>query len=131
MFRVSWLGIWWRHDIWISKKLKFDYLKNEKSFRGEKKQILSFRHIKQTSKNVVDTIFKLKFQKIEVVSGKTHFFLIGPSCVPRSICHNIAYWRGSFVRKYCVFNPFLTEAVIIYKPVHWFAEQINGVASIW
>ena len=26
------MGIWWRHHIWISKKLKFDYLKNENSF---------------------------------------------------------------------------------------------------
>ena len=32
MFCISCLGTWWRHDIWISKKLKFDYLKNEKSF---------------------------------------------------------------------------------------------------
>ena len=27
----------WRHDIWIIEKLKFDYLKNVKSFRSEKK----------------------------------------------------------------------------------------------
>ena len=46
-------------------KLKFDYLKNEKSFRSEIKktlflvsQVLSFRHTKQTSKNVADTTFK-------------------------------------------------------------------------
>ena len=29
-----------RHDIWISEKLKSDYLKNEKSFRNEIKNIL-------------------------------------------------------------------------------------------
>ena len=28
------------------------------------------------------------------------------------------------------FNPFMTEAVIIYKPVHGFAEQFNGLFSI-
>ena len=28
-------------------------------------------------------------------------------------------------------NPFMTEAVIIKKPVHWFAEQINVLVSIW
>ena len=39
VFRVSCLGIWWRHDIWISKMLKVDYLKNEKSFRSEIKSI--------------------------------------------------------------------------------------------
>ena len=33
MFCDSYLSIWWRHYIWISEKLKFDYLKNEKSFR--------------------------------------------------------------------------------------------------
>ena len=27
-------------------------------------------------------------------------------------------------------NFFMTEAVIIQKPVHWFAEQINGLVSI-
>ena len=31
--------ITWRHDIWISEKLKFDYLKNEKSFQSEIKNI--------------------------------------------------------------------------------------------
>ena len=29
------------------------------------------------------------------------------------------------------FNSFMTEVVIIQKPVHWFAEQINGLVSIW
>ena len=65
MFRVSCLGIWWRHDIWISKKLKLDYLKNEKSFWSEinffflVSQVLFFRHTKQTNKNVADTTLKL------------------------------------------------------------------------
>ena len=60
MFCVSCLGIWWRHEIWITKKLKLHYLKNEKSFQSEIKnifQVLSFRHMKQTSKNVADTTF--------------------------------------------------------------------------
>ena len=29
-----------------------------------------------------------------------------------------------------IVNSFMTEAVIIYKPVHLFAEQINGLVSI-
>ena len=68
MFRASCLGIWWRHDIWISKMLKSDYLKNAKSFRREIKSIflvsplLFFRHTKQTSKNVADTTFKPVFK---------------------------------------------------------------------
>ena len=33
------LAIWWRHGIWISENLKFDYLKNENSFRSEIKNI--------------------------------------------------------------------------------------------
>ena len=39
VFRVSCISIWWRHDICISENLKFDYLKNEKSFRSEIKSI--------------------------------------------------------------------------------------------
>ena len=31
LFLVSCLGIWWRHKIWISERLKSDYLKNKKS----------------------------------------------------------------------------------------------------
>ena len=48
-------------------KLKFDYVKNEKSFQSEIKtfflvsQVLSFTHTKQTSKNVADTTFKVSF----------------------------------------------------------------------
>ena len=30
-----------------------------------------------------------------------------------------------------VVNSFMTEAVTIQKPVHWFALQINGLVSIW
>ena len=47
---------------------KFDYLKNEKRFRSEIKaffllsQVLSFRHTKQTSKNVADTTFKEEYE---------------------------------------------------------------------
>ena len=39
VFRISCLCIWWRHDIWVSENSKFDYLKNEKSFRSETKNI--------------------------------------------------------------------------------------------
>ena len=58
---------WAFDDVMIfeyAKMFKFDYLKNEKSFRSEVKsiflvsQMLSFRHAKQTSKNVADTTFK-------------------------------------------------------------------------
>ena len=56
MFNISCLCTWWPHNIWISEKLKSDYLKNKKSFCVLK--ALSFRHTKQTSKNVADTTFK-------------------------------------------------------------------------
>ena len=51
-------------------KLKFDYLKNEKSFRSEIKifffvlQVLSFRLTKQTSKNLADTTFSLPYEEV-------------------------------------------------------------------
>ena len=31
------MGIWLRYDTWVSGKLKFDYLKNNKSFWSEMK----------------------------------------------------------------------------------------------
>ena len=48
----------------MPEKLKSDYLKNEKSFRSEIKNIFSyfksalFRHTKQTSTNVANATFK-------------------------------------------------------------------------
>ena len=30
-----------------------------------------------------------------------------------------------------ILNSFMTETDIIYKTIHWFAEQINGLVSIW
>ena len=42
---VSWLGIWWHHNIWIPEKFKFDYLKN-KSFQSKIKNIkITFNYI--------------------------------------------------------------------------------------
>ena len=45
------------------KMLKFDFVKNEKSFWSETffevSQVLSFRLEKQTSKSVADTIFNM------------------------------------------------------------------------
>ena len=67
MFHVSCSSIWWRYDTWISRKLKFDYLKKEKSFRSEIKksfslvsQVVSFRHTNRTSKNLADTTLKIQ-----------------------------------------------------------------------
>ena len=31
----------------------------------------------------------------------------------------------------CLLNSFMTKVPIIQKPVHWFAEQINDLVSIW
>ena len=36
-------------------------------------------------------IVKLNFQKYEVVSGKSLFFMIGSFCTPHSICLNIGF----------------------------------------
>ena len=68
-FRVSCWSIWWRLNISISQNITFDYLKNEKSFRGEIKNILlvsrvlSFRHKRQTCKNIADTTFNELIKK--------------------------------------------------------------------
>ena len=58
------MGIWWCHDIWISKILKVDYLTNEKSLVS---QVLSYRHTKQTSKNVADTTFNTEPWDIKIL----------------------------------------------------------------
>ena len=83
MFAVSCLGIWWRHNIWMSEKLKFDYLKCEKSFLSEIKifflvsKMPSFRLTKQSSKYVADTTFKkpemscLKISNINLINKQT------------------------------------------------------------
>ena len=42
------------------------------------------------------------------------------------------FWKNiSFNYLAIFFNSFTTEADIIYKPVHWFPLQINGLGSIW
>ena len=102
MFRVSCLGVWWRHDIWISENLKFDYLKNKRSFRSKIKNIFPcftsplFRHTKQTSKNVSDTIFKEWWSVWEI--GRFKLFLHREIttmykflCKRNTICVHIAY----------------------------------------
>ena len=68
VWRRIWMGEWHLNTL----KLKFDYLKNEKSFQRafQKRfflvpQVLSFRHTKQTSKNVADTTFKIIFDDIK------------------------------------------------------------------
>ena len=64
--------------------LKVDYPKNKKSFQSEIKiffvasQVLSFRHVKQTSKNVADTTFNMLvtslcqtvIHKLKVLGGR-------------------------------------------------------------
>ena len=61
---VSCLGIWWRHDSWISQKLKSDYLKNTKSFGSDIKCFL-WDIQKPSSKNVADTTFKKHWGWVE------------------------------------------------------------------
>ena len=70
MFPVSCLGIWWRYDIWISENLIIS--RTKRAFEMKQKtfffvsRVLSFRHTKQTNKNIVDTTFNQK-------SSKGHF----------------------------------------------------------
>ena len=47
---------------------------------------------------------KRNFQKNKVSSGKTPFLVVGPRCMPQSICLTIGFWQGSFIWKSCVFN---------------------------
>ena len=49
-------------------------------------------------------ILKSSFQKNKVATDKTAFFLISPFCNAHSICHNIGFWEGRFVKKVFVFR---------------------------
>ena len=63
VFLVLCLRIWWHHEFWKCRTLKFDFLKNKKRFWSEiKKKFLQLTstliQTKQTSKNATDTTFK-------------------------------------------------------------------------
>ena len=67
--------IWWRHDIWTSEELKFDYLKNEKSFRSEIKniffvsQVLSFKYTQTLNRD------QISYRMLSVYSVKIELWL--------------------------------------------------------
>ena len=46
------------------------------------------------------------------------------------VCVYIIDSVGCYVISSVVLNTFMMEAVIIQKPIQWFAEQINGLVSI-
>ena len=68
-------SIWWGHDIWTSEELKFDYLKNEKSFRSEIKniffasQVLSFKHTQTLNRD------QISYRMLSVYSVKIELWL--------------------------------------------------------
>ena len=41
-------------------------------------------------------------------------------------CYSCSYYN-SMLR----FNSFMKEVPLVWKPVHWFAKQINGLVSTW
>ena len=79
-----WLGIWWRHEFWKSENLNFYYLENKKSFWSEIKNIFPsfastlFRLKNQTSKNVVNTTFKITFYLPSICLSMQKITLIDP-----------------------------------------------------
>ena len=52
------------------------------------------------------TYTETKFSKKQSSYWHNSFlpFVIVPFCTPHSICHNIGFWQGCFVWKYCIFN---------------------------
>ena len=73
MFCVLCLDIWWCHDIWISEKLKFDYLINEKSFWSTKKCFPCFT--KPTSRNVAGTTFKCLLNHHDLIKPPNYYMV--------------------------------------------------------
>ena len=117
-------GIWWFHEIWKSKILKFDFLENEKNLWSKKKnffflieQVLSLRLKKQSSKNVADTAFNVKQVKqkpFEVcITWKVFLeFYIFPGCINHMLLvilftiNTFTYYNTilSFLKRYFIKN---------------------------
>ena len=104
-----------RHKWRIARiaKLKFDYLKKEKSFQSEIKniflvsQVLAFRHTKQNSKNVADTQpLSIRRAGDQASKGSARAFLSeNVRCFP-------AFLSCCFSEIYCTF---------------WFRQMFNGL----
>ena len=76
---------------------------------------------------------KQNFRKNEAVAGKTLFFLISPSCTPRSTVLNIGFWHDTLVWKCCVFNlsTFNEKTVLeFFEKGSHFAENLFQIWSI-
>ena len=81
MFCVSCLSILWRHDIWISEKVKFDYLYIKKSFQNEIK-----KHFSLFLKCSFLDIQKKLAKKLGMQPFKIFFDFSGARSVCCSVC---------------------------------------------
>ena len=108
------LGIWWRHEIWRSEILKFDFLRNKRAFEVKWKifflvwQLLLFRLKKQTSKNVADKPSRRKNFK-PIYRERTAEGLRGGLAEKR----RVVFLRGLIPQctlwcVFCLFTPFLS-----------------------
>ena len=83
---------------------------------------------------IFDISFKLK-KGIIKNDVSDHFPVFVSLCYPSKI--NKGYQKITIHKRVVhdsnlmASNPCMTESFIIQKPVHWFAEQINGLVSIW
>ena len=115
LFGVSCLGIWWRHNIWISEKLKFDYLIN--AFDGKWKCFSFFRKCspldikKQTCKNIVVKTFERKLHhNFEMKKGAK---------------------EGDFDRLFTFMFLLCNCNGVLNKFNKWYASWIHDVAIKW
>ena len=104
VFLVLCLGIWWCHETKISKILKFDFPKNEKSFW----KVLSCRLKKRTSENVADTTF-------------SYFASIWKLCQKHGVIHTRVVRWFDFKFKYHSYSKEFPFAI----PMHYFSD-IDG-----
>ena len=88
-----------RHDIWISKNLKYDLSQERKELsKWNKKtfspvsQVLSFRHTKQTSKNVPDTAFKHAQVYLTTFTWIIKMHLYMPKHMQNQIYPQVRFW---------------------------------------
>ena len=118
---------WWSQS-WNLIKLKIPVTRKEfepQMYVGtSSSKVLEFGTVGQEEPHLVE-IFQLWDLSLTLMSSCPRF--------TRKKGHakmTLAIWEFELPTSYML-NSFMTEVSIIQKPVHWFAEQINGLVSIW
>ena len=120
MYRDSCMDIWWRHGIWLSEKLKFDYLKERKSFHS----VLIYNLSRMTRYfSLIFLIFMLHFCFLCKVQVSHHRYILTKSCFFAELLSNKAI--SLKIRKNKKFDLTKNEVFVITKIIFdvWIAKN--------